>query len=128
MTEAGDALPGRDLAAYLSRYPEEIAFADDPGTVFDRYHEPGFVMINDGLPLDRERLVAHARGARKRVAEVRVSIEEAIRSGDRVAARYVLTALMAKGQRIATEIFLFGRLAADGRLRSAHQLTRSIGE
>jgi hypothetical protein len=42
-----------------------------------------------------------------------------------VAARYVLVAVMRKGQVIETDIFMFGRLAPDGRLREITQLTRT---
>lgn len=128
MSGVGDTLPGRDLAAYLVHYPQEAAFGvDDPAEVFDRYHTSDFILTNDGLPLDRERLVAHMRSGRKRAAEIRVSIQEVLHADDRVAARYVLTAVMRKGGVIPTEIFMFGRLAADGRLRGATQLTRSVG-
>jgi hypothetical protein len=127
MTGVGDILPGRDLAAYLAHYPQEVTFGvEDPAEVFDRYHTPDFVLTNDGIPLDRERLLAHMRSGRKRAAEIRVSIQEVIQSDDRVAARYVLTAVMRKGQVIPTEIFMFGQLATDGRLHDATQLTRSV--
>jgi hypothetical protein len=127
MTELADRVPADDLAAYLCRYPEEITFGGaDPADVFDRYHTPDYVLVNDGLPLDRDRLLAHVRSARRRAAEVRVSIHQTMTDGDRVAARYVLTAVMRKGQVISTEIFMFGTLAADGRLREAVQLTRGL--
>jgi len=44
-----------DLHAYLTRYPEEIAFGDQPAVVFDRYHVPDFVLHNDGIALNRDR-------------------------------------------------------------------------
>src|SRR5687768_5353331 len=129
MTGVGDIFPGRDLAAYLLHYPQEVTFgAEEPAEVFDRYHTSDFILTNDGLPLDRERLLAHMRAGRKRAAEIRVSIQEVLRSDDRVAARYVLTAVMRKGGVIPTEIFMFGQLAADGRLRRATQLTRSVAD
>ncbi|MFF5289861.1 nuclear transport factor 2 family protein [Paractinoplanes globisporus] len=118
-------LPGTDLAAYLRRYPWEVTFGEeDPAVVFDRYHAPGFVLHNDGTPLDRERLIAHVASGRKRAAEVRVAVRDVATTGDVVAARYVLTAVMRKGEVIDTEIFMFGRLAPDGRLREVTQLTR----
>ena len=55
-------------------------------------------------------------------------VHEVLATGDQVAARYTLTAVMRKGQRIATEIFLFGELDPDGRLRRIHQLTRPARE
>jgi hypothetical protein len=85
---------------------------------------PGFVLHNDGTPLDRERLIAHVASGRKRAAEVRVAVRDVATTGDVVAARYVLTAVMRKGEVIDTEIFMFGRLAPDGRLREVTQLTR----
>jgi hypothetical protein len=117
----------RDFAGYLERYPRELAFGDeDPADVFDRYHAPGYVLTNDGLPLDRERLLAHVRATRRRVTGVSTSIKDLVVAGERVAARYVLTAVMRKGPVIPTEILTFGRLASDGRLVSAVQLTRAL--
>lgn len=116
-----------DLVRYLTRYPEELAFGDEPPeVVLDRYHTPEYVVVNDGLELDRQRLVEHARPARKRASAVRVDVSDALVDGDRVAARYVLTAQMRKGGEIATEIHMFGRLGPDGRLQRADQLTRHL--
>ncbi|WP_051809973.1 nuclear transport factor 2 family protein [Actinoplanes subtropicus] len=126
MDPASAALPGTDLTAYLQRYPREITFGDeDPAVVFDRYHAPGFVLHNDGIPLRREQLLAHVASGRKRAAEIRTTVHDVATDGDVVAARYVLTAVMRKGAVIETEIFMFGRLAADGRLREMTQLTRA---
>jgi len=115
------------VAAYLTRYPQEVAFGDqDAGVVFDRYHTPDFVMCNDGIPLDREKLLAHVRPARKRATGVRVEVHETMSTADRVAARYTLTADMATGKTITTQIYMFGQLAADGRLRRVDQITRDV--
>lgn len=115
-----------DLIRYLTSYPAEMTFGDEaPEEVLDRYHSPDYVIVNDGLALDRQRLIDHVRPARKRVAAVDVDVLDALVSNDRVAARYVLTAEMRKGGVIATEIHMFGRLDAVGRLRRADQLTRS---
>jgi hypothetical protein len=116
-----------DVAAYLTRYPQEVAFGEeDAGTVFDRYHTPEFVMCNDGIHLDRDRLLAHVQPARKRAKGIRVEVHEAISAADRVAARYTLTAEMATGSTIVTEIYMFGRVAADGRLERVDQITRDV--
>src|SRR5258706_16286501 len=107
-----------DVEAYLRRYPQELTFDDeDPAAVFDRYHTLDFVLHNDGVPLDRERLLAHVRPARKNAVEVRTDVHETVVAGDRVAARYTLTAVMRRGNTVTTDIYMFGRLAADGRLR-----------
>lgn len=116
-----------DVAAYLTQYPQEVTFGtEDVGTVFDRYHTPEFVMCNDGIQLDREKLLAHVRPARKRAKGVRVEVHDIVSAAGRVAARYTLTADMATGTTIATEIYMFGQLAADGRLRWVDQITRDV--
>jgi hypothetical protein len=119
--------PRTDLAAYLVRYPQEAGLGDeDPATVLDRYHTPDYELVNDGVLLDRKRLLDHIRPARKRAAGVRVEVEQTLVDGDRVAARYRLIAEMRKGSTITTEIYMFGELASDGRLRRATQVTRTI--
>jgi hypothetical protein len=76
--------------------------------------------------LDRQRLIDHVRPARKRAVGVRVEVEQALVDGDQVAARYRLTADLRKGGTITSEIYMFGELAADGRLRRAVQVTRTL--
>ncbi|MEO3744416.1 nuclear transport factor 2 family protein [Plantactinospora sp. B5E13] len=119
--------PRTDLTGYLLRYPEEAGLGEeDPATVLDRYHTPDYELINDGVLLDRKRLLDHIRPARKRATALRVEVEQALVDGDQVAARYRLIAELRKGGTISTEIYMFGELAADGRLRRAIQATRTI--
>lgn len=115
-----------DVTDYLLRYPQEFAFGEDAEAVFDRFHTPDFVMCNDGIELDRAKLLAHVRPARKRAKDVRVQVHETVHTADRVAARYILSADMKSGNTIATEIYMFGRLSADGRLRRIDQITRDV--
>ncbi len=118
--------PRTDLTSYLVRYPQEAGLGDeDPATVLDRYHTPDYELVNDGVLLDRKRLLDHIRPARKRAAGLRVEVEQALVDGDQVAARYRLIAELRKGGTITTEIYMFGELAADGRLRRAIQVTRT---
>lgn len=74
----------------------------------------------------QHRIPLHVRAARKNAVGLHVEVHEAITGKDRVAARYTLTATMRKGAVIATEIYMFGRLDSDGRLRSVCQATRSL--
>ncbi|SBT44812.1 nuclear transport factor 2 family protein [Micromonospora narathiwatensis] len=118
--------PGRDLAGYLRSYVQEMAFGDEePNVVMDRYHTPDIAWHSDGLHLDRERLAAHARPARRTVTSCALDIHDTLACGDRVAARFTLHAVT-RGRTIATEIHMFGRLAPDGRLRRVDQLTRTL--
>jgi hypothetical protein len=108
-------------------YPHQVAFGDEGAeTVFERYHQPGLVLYNDGLPLDRERLLAHVRPARRRVSEIRVDVHDAVVDGNVAAARYTLTAVMRNGTSVATEIYMFGQVGDDGRLARVDQATRDL--
>ena len=119
--------PGDDLIGYLTRYPQELTFADeDPAAVFGRYHTDDFVLRNDGVPLDKERLLAHVKVGRRNATQINVEVHDALRSGGQVAARYTLTAVLRRGQVIATEIHMFGQLAVDGRLHRVEQLSRDV--
>jgi hypothetical protein len=119
--------PRTDLTGYLVRYPQEAGLGDeDPATVLDRYHTPDYELVNDGVRLDRKRLLDHIRPVRKRAAGLRVEVDQALVDDDQVAARYRLIAELRKGGTITTEIYMFGELAADGRLRRAIQATRTL--
>ncbi|GAA3347062.1 hypothetical protein GCM10020358_60430 [Amorphoplanes nipponensis] len=121
--------PGDDLIGYLTRYPHELTFGhEDPAAVFGRYHTDDFVLCNDGVPLDRERLLAHAKAGRRNATRIDVQVHDALAAGGKVAARYTLTALMRRGQVIATEIHMFGELSPDGRLRRVEQLSRDVSD
>ncbi|GAB3813501.1 nuclear transport factor 2 family protein [Micromonospora zhanjiangensis] len=127
-----DLTPGDDLAGYLTSYAQEMAFgAEEPETILDRYHTPDFVLHNDGLPLDRQRLLDHVRPVRKQVrrgkiTDCRVDVHQTLVAGAQVAGRYTLTAVLG-GKATVTEIYMFGELAPDGRLRRIDQVTRVPG-
>jgi hypothetical protein len=121
--------PGDDLIGYLSRYPQELTFGhEDPAAVFGRYHTDDFVLRNDGIPLGKERILAHVRVGRRNAKQINIEVHDALICGGQVAARYTLTAVMRRGQVIATEIHMFGQLTPDGRLRSVEQLSRDVSE
>jgi SnoaL-like protein len=123
------AVPGRDVAAYLTAYTREMGFGDeDPAVVLDRYHTADIEWVNDGVLLDRDRLIAHAHPARKNARDLRLDIHETLTAQDRVAARYTLYATGRKDRAVKMEIYMFGHLAPDGRLRRIDQITRTVLE
>lgn len=127
MTTQAGPTPAGDLAGYLRSYVQEMAFGDEePNVVMDRYHTPDIAWYTDGLHLDRDRLMAHARPTRRRVTSCDLDIHDTLVSGDRVAARYTMTAVAGR-RTIVTEVHMFGQLAPDGRLRRIDQLTRTPG-
>ncbi|MER6080936.1 nuclear transport factor 2 family protein [Streptomyces sp. NPDC001833] len=119
--------PAKELAGYLRSYIQEMGLGtEDPGVVVDRYHTPDIEWHNDGMCLDRNTLIAHARPARKNAIALDVEVHDALVAGDRVAARYTLHSTMRKGRRLGNEIYLFGELAPDGRLRRVHSTSRHM--
>ncbi|GAA0282635.1 hypothetical protein GCM10009527_093520 [Actinomadura nitritigenes] len=126
-----------DLTDFLIGYTRDMAVSDEePGAILDRYFVFEFEYCNDGLVIDRRRMVDHAGPIRKNVdreamaAADRAGLEvhEAMVSGDRFAARYTLRTRMRKGVTFAAEIYMFGRLAADGRIERIDQVTRELEE
>jgi hypothetical protein len=116
-----------DLTEFLTRYPERMAFGDEePGSVLDRWFAPGFVFRNDGLALDRQRLIDHVRPARRNARAIRVEVHAKLLSDTGVAAHYTLHATMRTGRTLSTEIFMVGALAEDGRIETVEQRTRIL--
>ena len=129
MIEQQFRTPGEDPVGYLTRYPQELTFGgEDPALVFSRYHTDDFVLRNDGIPLDRERLLAHVKAGRRNATQIDVEVQDALVSYGRIAARYTLTAVLRRGRVIATQIHMFGELASDGRLHRVEQLSRDISQ
>jgi hypothetical protein len=117
------------FTAFLTSLPAELAFGDeDPGTVLDRYYVPDFAYYSDGLLLDRQKLIDHVRPTRKNVVSCRVEVHETLLAKDRVAARYTLHAVMRKGKILVTQVYMFGQLAPDGRMRRIDSITRAVPE
>lgn len=118
--------PRDDLAGYLVSYPQEAAFGEEPPeTVMDRYHTADVEWHTDGLRLDREKLIAHFGPVRRNAVAIRCEVHDVVVDGDRIAARYTMHATMRKGRTVTNEIYLFGQLAEDGRIRRVDQVSRS---
>lgn len=126
MRPRADTDPKQFIADFFMSFHEELVQSDeDPATIFDRYHTPDIVQIADGHRTDRDKLIAHTRPVRKTRPGNRTEVHEAIADGDRIAARYTLH-VQRRGRYLAIEVCFFGRFAADGRMREAHMLTRTL--
>jgi hypothetical protein len=60
------------------------------------------------------------------VASGRIGVLDALQDGDQVASRHLVTAVKPDGGEIETEVYLFGRLAADGRLVRVVETSRMV--
>jgi hypothetical protein len=114
------------IADFYESFTREVVGDDDAATIVDRYYTPDIEQIADGITLDRQRLIDHLRPVRKNVVACRYDVHEAIRTGDQVAARFTIHAEMRRGRTISTEVYLFGELAPDGRMRRTTQATRDV--
>ncbi|MBQ1021998.1 nuclear transport factor 2 family protein [Micromonospora sp. D93] len=118
--------PKEFIANFFTSFMSDLVRGDDdPAMVVDRYHTPDIVQVADGNLMDRAKLIAHTRPARKHQTGARWEVHEAIADGDRIAARYTLHFQTAK-RAGSVDVHFFGQFAADGRMRRAHMLTRSV--
>ncbi len=94
----------------------------------DRYYSPDFEQHNDGIRLDRDKLIQHARPARKNVVSLRTDVHDVLVSGDRFAARYTIHVKMRKGATLVNEVYMLGWFAPDGRIRRIDSTTRTVAQ
>ncbi|GAA1581017.1 hypothetical protein GCM10009678_74710 [Actinomadura kijaniata] len=127
----------RDLVDFLVAYTRDMALSEEePGVILDRYFVPDFQYRNDGLVIDRQRMIEHVRPVRKNVDRAAmaagdrsgIEIHEALVREDRIAARWTLRTRLRKGRTFVAEVHMFGRLAPDGRIQRIDQLTRQLDE
>jgi len=113
---------------FFDSFTREVIAGHDAAELVDRYYTPGIAVIADGVTLDRQRLIDHLRPVRKNLVDGSYDVHEAVRDGDRLAARFTIHAKMRRGRTISTEVFLFGEVAPDGRIRRTTQASRDVSE
>ena len=114
------------VADFFESFTREVVAGGEAAAVVDRYYTPDIEQIADGITLDRQRLIDHLRPIRKNLVSCSYDVHEAIRIDDRLAARFTIHAEMRRGRTISTEVYLFGELAPDGRIRRTTQATRNV--
>ena len=114
------------IADFFDSFTREVLSNDDAAAVVDKYYTRDVEQIADGVTLDRQRLIDHLRPVRKNLVAWEYDVHEAMRSGDRLAARFTVHAEMRQGRTISTEVYLFGELAPDGRIHRTTQATRNV--
>ncbi|HEX6443557.1 MAG TPA: nuclear transport factor 2 family protein [Streptosporangiales bacterium] len=122
---APDVSPERFVADFFNSFTEQALGGEDADAVVDRFYTPDVVQESDGVPFDRARLVAHLRPVRKNLVAYRYEVHEALVDGDRIAARLTIHADLRHERGVSTDVYLFGEVTPDGRLRRVNQLTRT---
>lgn len=127
MFDSMSELSAREFVAdFFDSFTREVVAGGDAEAAVDRYYTTDMEQIADGVTLDRQRLIAHLRPIRKNLLTWEYDVHEAIRTADRVAARFTIHAELRQGRTISTEVYLFGELAPDGRMRRTTQATRDV--
>ena len=114
------------VADFFGSFTREVVAGGDAAEIVDRYYTPDIEQVADGVTLDRRRLIDHLRPIRKNLVACSYDVHEAMRTGDRLAARFTIHAELRRGRTISTEVYLFGELAPDGRIRRTTQATRDV--
>jgi hypothetical protein len=120
----------RDPAAFIETALNEVCFGDEDrfplAATLDRYFSPDYQQRTDGEVLDRDGFAAHLRAVRGLTAAGRIEVREVVVDGRRFADRHEVTVTRRDGTTSRLEIYLFGELAADGRLRRVDEISRVL--
>jgi hypothetical protein len=114
------------VRTFFDSFTREIVAGGDAEAIVDRYYTADIEQVVDGVTLDRQRLIDHLRPVRRNLVAWEYDVHEEVRSGDRLAARFTIHAELRRGQTLSTEVYLFGEVAPDGRLRRTTQATRDV--
>ena len=119
-----------DLATYIETALTEVCFGCEDShpleATIDRYFTPDYQQRTDGELVDRDGFAAHIKVLRGLVTHGEVEVFEALRDGDRIADRHRVSVTKRDGTVSQLEIYLFGELAADGRLRRVDEVSRVV--
>jgi hypothetical protein len=119
-----------DPATYVATALGEVCFGNEETSplehTVDRYFTPDYEQYTDGALVDHEGFVEHIRALRALVVDGQIEVLEVVRDGSRIADRHQVTVTKRDGTVSQIEVYLFGTLAADGRLRQVHELSRVV--
>lgn len=119
-----------DPAAFVETALNEVCFGDDQHhpleATIDRYFAPDYRQYTDGEVTDRDGFAAHIAALRALTVAGRIEVLEIVRQGNRIADRHEVTVTRRDGTTSRMEIYLFGELAADGRLRRVDEISHPL--
>lgn len=122
--------PRTSPAAFIETALAHVCFGDENAhpleATIDRYFTPDYQQRTDGQLTGRDGFARHILALRALAAGGTVTVREALCDGDRIADRHQVTVTKRDGGTTQLEVYLFGELAADGRLRRVDEITRVI--
>ncbi|KOU28015.1 MULTISPECIES: nuclear transport factor 2 family protein [Streptomyces] len=89
----------------------------------DRHFTPDYRQRTDGVWSDRTDFVQHMTRLRSLVRDGHIEVHDELRDGERYADRHTVTVTQHNGRTSSTEVYLFARMAPDGRFQSVEETT-----
>ena len=122
--------PRTDTTTFIETALAAVCFGDEAShpleATIDRYFTPDYQQRTDGQLTGRDDFAQHIAALRALTAGGSITVREALCAGDRIADRHEVTVTKRDGGTSQIEVYLFGELADDGRLRRVHEITRVI--
>jgi hypothetical protein len=122
--------PHADPVAFVETVLTEVCFGDERAypaeATIDRYFTPDYQQRTDGQLTDRDGFARHIRALRALAAQGSVRVREVLLEGNRIADRHEVAVTRRDGTASRIEVYLFGELAPDGRLRRVDEISRVI--
>lgn len=123
-------IPCIGLKGFLATVLSEVSFGSDQQCPLKETINCYFTLDHqqrvNGKVLNYDQFVDHIRHLRTHVASGRIEIVEALREGNRITDRHRVHITKSDGSAIQLEVFLFGELAADGRICRMDEVSRVI--
>ncbi|MEU9159920.1 nuclear transport factor 2 family protein [Streptomyces sp. NPDC048424] len=89
----------------------------------DRHFTPDYRQRTDGVWSDRASFVQHMTRLRTLVRSGHIEVHDELRDGPRYADRHTVTITRDNGHTSSTEVYLFARMAPDGRFQCVEETT-----
>ncbi|MFD5621263.1 nuclear transport factor 2 family protein [Streptomyces yangpuensis] len=112
----------------ITRALDDLLFTPglDLTEAVDRHFTPDYRQRTDGVWSDRASFVQHMTRLRTLVRSGSVEVHDELRDGTRYADRHTVTLTQHNGRTSRTEVYLFARMAPDGRFQSVEETTLLI--
>jgi hypothetical protein len=119
-----------DPAAFIENVLAEVCFGREDShpleSTIDRYFTPDYTQRTDGEIASRAGFAEHIAALRALTAHGSVTVCEVVVDGNRIADRHEVTVTRHDGSTSQLEVYLFGEVGSDGRLRRVDEITRAI--
>ncbi|MGW5852159.1 nuclear transport factor 2 family protein [Streptomyces sp. NPDC055254] len=112
----------------ITRAVNDLLFTPDLdlGVAVDRHFAPDYRQRTDGVWSDRADFIQHMTRLRSLVRDGHIEVHDELRDGLRYADRHTVTLTQHNGRTSRTEVYLFARLAPDGRFERVEETTLLI--